>query len=264
MTIKGVLLDIDNTLYPYAPCNEAGKEAAWRKAKDLKYEVSRSEFEEFYRMGRNEVKRDLAGTGSAHDRFLYFKRAVGHCTGTHRARDSIDLAEAFWEAYYDEMEIFPTVENTLKEIKKRGLKIAITSDLTTRIQLEKIDVLGIEDYIDLLITSEETGRDKPSSSMFTLPLLELDLKAKEAIMVGDSISSDIAGGNSIGLTTVLFNEEFDEGVHEEWKKPDFQIDKFSELLDILEKAPSVSEKAGRKRMESTCKLKERNNYENGK
>ncbi|MBS3815831.1 MAG: HAD hydrolase-like protein, partial [Hadesarchaea archaeon] len=121
MTIKGVLLDVDNTLYPYEPCNEAGKEAAWKKAKELGYEVSREEFEEFYNLGRREVKRELAGTGSAHDRFLYFKRAIGLCTGTHRARDSLKIAEAFWEAYYNRMKIFPTVKETLKELSEKGI-----------------------------------------------------------------------------------------------------------------------------------------------
>ena len=231
MTYEAVFVDLDDTLYSYPECNEAGKQAAWEAARELGYESSREEFEELYQAGRREVKRELAGTASAHERFLYFKRAIQMHTGTHSARDALALGEAYWETYVDEMELFDGAEETLAELHESDVDVAIVSNLTTRIQLKKIDRLGIEEHVDLVVTSEETGREKPSSVMFTLPMAQLDVRASEVVMVGDSLESDIAGGNALGMTTVLFNNDATE--LDEWERPDHRIEAFGELTELV-------------------------------
>jgi putative hydrolase of the HAD superfamily len=231
MSYEALFVDLDDTLYSYPECNEAGKRAAWQAARELGYDLDRDEFDDLYFEGRREVKRELAGTASAHERFLYFKRAIRIHTGTHSARDALALGEAYWETYVEEMELFDGVRETLAEIHDAGVDVAIVSNLTTRIQLKKIEHLGIEDHVDLVLTSEETGREKPSSAMFTLPLAQLDCKPSEVVMVGDSIAADIEGGNAVGLTTVLFNEDADGRTGNE--RPDHQIDAFPELTDLV-------------------------------
>ncbi|MFC7198805.1 HAD family hydrolase [Halospeciosus flavus] len=231
MSYEAVFVDLDDTLYSYPECNEAGKRAAWETAKDLGYDLDRDEFDTLYEAGRREVKRELAGTASAHERFLYFKRAIELYTGTHSARDALALGEAYWETYVEEMTLFDGVEETLAALDDAGVDVALVSNLTTRIQLKKIDHLGIEEYLDLVLTSEETGREKPSSVMFTLPLAHLDRRPSETLMVGDSLSADVEGGNAVGLTTVLFNETADG--HSGYQQPDHQIDDFRELLELV-------------------------------
>jgi putative hydrolase of the HAD superfamily len=232
MTCEAVFVDLDNTLYSYPECNEAGKRAAWEEARELGYELSREEFEELYQEGRRDVKRELSGTASAHERFLYFKRAIQIHLGTHSAKNALALGEAYWGTYVDEMELFDGVEETLATLHESGVDVAIVSDLTTRIQLKKIERLGIEEYVDLVVTSEETGREKPSSVMFTLPMAQLDVRASEVLMVGDSLESDVAGGNALGLTTVLFNNDATELAGRQ--RPDHRIETFGELTQLVE------------------------------
>ncbi|MDH5020892.1 HAD family hydrolase [Halobacterium rubrum] len=231
MTFEAVFVDLDDTLYPYDECNEAGKAAAWEKAKELGYQSSRDDFEELYLEARREVKRELAGTASAHERFLYFKRAIQIHTGTHDAKDALALGEAYWDAYVDEMELFDGVVETLAALQDAGLAVAVVTNLTTRIQMKKIEELGIDDHVDLVMTSEETGREKPSSVMFTLPMAQLDVRPSETVMVGDSVSSDIEGGNALGLTTVLFNSDATGLDHRE--RPDHRIESFPEVTDVV-------------------------------
>ncbi len=231
MSYEAVFFDLDDTLYSYPVCNEAGKAAAFREARELGYDLSRAAFDDLYAEGRREVKRELAGTASAHERFLYFKRALEIYTGTHHSRDALALGEAYWETYVEEMELFDGVRKTFAELQEAGVDVAIVSNLTTRIQMEKIDALGIEAYVDLVLTSEETGREKPASDMFTLPLAQLDRRPSDVVMVGNDVESDIEGGNAVGLTTVLFNGETDgEAGH---RQPDHQIDAFSEVLEVV-------------------------------
>jgi len=231
MTYEAVFVDLDDTLYPYPECNEAGKRAAWETATDLGYDQTRAEFEEFYQAGRREVKRELSGTASTHERFLYFKRAVELQTGSQRSRDALALGEAYWDAYVAEMELFDGVRETLAALRDAGLDVAVVTNLTTRIQLRKVAELGLDDHVDLLLTSEETGSEKPASVMFTLPMARLDVGPEETVMVGDSVSADVAGGNALGLTTVLFDDDAEDLSGQ--RRPDHRIESFTEITEIV-------------------------------
>lgn len=232
MDYQAVFVDLDDTLYPYEPCNEAGKRAAHETFLDLGYDLSPAEFEALYQDGRRETKRELAGTASAHERFLYFKRAISSHTGTSRSGDALALGEAYWDRYVAEMELFDGVRETLSALREAGLAVAVVSNLTTRIQLKKIQHLAIEDLVDLLLTSEETGREKPSAIMFTMPLSELDLRPSEVVMVGDSVTADVEGANAVGIESVLFDADVDRELsgHE---RPDHRIDEFVELTEVV-------------------------------
>ncbi|SEW12228.1 putative hydrolase of the HAD superfamily [Natrinema salifodinae] len=244
MAVDAVLFDLDDTCYPYPPCNEAGKEAAWRTARELGYDFDREAFDAFYREGRRDVKRDAAETAASHDRFLYFKRALERHAGTHRSGDALAMGEAYWAAFVDELEPFPGVTETFATLADRDVDVAIVTNLTTRIQLEKLDAMGLDEYVDLLVTSEELGREKPASLMFTHPLARLDRRPSETVMVGNSIRSDIEGANAVGIETVLFNGDGDadsggddpasaDPTLESHRKPDHRIDSFRDVLEVI-------------------------------
>ncbi|APX98200.1 HAD family hydrolase [Natronorubrum daqingense] len=232
MMANAVLFDLDDTLYPYSPCRDAGLEAARKTAREFGYDFDRESFEDFYQTGRTEVKRELSGTAATHERFIYFKRALEELTDESRPGDALALGDAFWEAYLEEMTLFPAVEETLETLQSAGIDVAITTNLTTRIQLAKVEKLGLEPYIDLLLTSEETGREKPGSVMFTLPLARLECRPSEAVMVGDDVEADILGANAVGLETVLWNADPDEPL-EGRRAPDHRIDAFEELTEVV-------------------------------
>lgn len=227
------LFDLDDTLYAYPPCNRAGKREAWRTALELGYDLDRDAFESLYQEGRRETKRELAGTASAHERFLYFKRAIQIHTGTHKTEHALALGEAYWDAYVREMALYDDVEPVLRALQAEGVDVGVVTNLTTRIQLEKIHHLGIEPYVDLLLTSEETGREKPSSVMFTDPLAQLDARPSEATFVGDSPTSDVEGANAVGLQTVLFDPRHEHDDLEGRMVPDHHIQAFASVTEVL-------------------------------
>jgi putative hydrolase of the HAD superfamily len=233
MATDVVLFDLDDTLYPYAPCNRAGKREAWRAALELGYDLDRDAFESLYQEGRRETKRELAGTASAHERFLYFKRALQIHTGTHHSEHALELGEAYWEAYVHEMDIYDDVESVLRDLKAAGVDVGIVTNLTTRIQLEKIHHLGIEPYLDLLLTSEETGREKPSSVMFTDPIAQLDARPSDAAFVGDDPTADVEGANAVGLESVLFDPRREHDALDGRMRPDHHIHEFAAVTEVL-------------------------------
>ncbi len=233
MSTELLLLDLDNTVYPYKECHREGQKKAWKKAKELGYSFSLEEFRELYRDGRRKTKKEIEGTASSHNRYIYFKKAL-RSYDNYRQTHPLKIGDRYWKAYMDEMELFPGVENTLERIKSRGTDIVVITDQLVRTQMEKIEKLGIESLIDRVVTSEEVGREKPASVMFTLPLCLMDAKKGKTVVIGDNISADISGGNSLGIETVLFNESFDRGEHTNWQEPDHKIEEFRELLEIVE------------------------------
>lgn len=234
MTVDAALFDLDDTLYPYAPCNEAGKRAAHDVATTRGYEMDFDAFEGFYQHGRVDVKRDLTGTAASHERLLYFKRALEHHTGRPQPADALALGDAYWEGYLEAMALFDGVRATLKTLRADGIKVAIVTNLTTHIQLRKLEHLDIADHIDCLLTSEEVGQEKPGSVPFTLALSRLECPPSRALMVGDSVSADVVGANALGIETVLFDHD---GVSADtegpYRTPDHRIDDFGAVTEVV-------------------------------
>ena len=55
-----------------------------------------------------------------------------------------------------------------------------------------------------MVTSEETGFEKPAPIMFNLALEKMKIRAEEAAYFGDSLDRDILGANNVGITPFWF------------------------------------------------------------
>ncbi|WP_050033897.1 HAD family hydrolase [Halorubrum halophilum] len=235
MSYEAVFFDLDNTLYPYAPCNEAGKRAAFATFRDLGYEMDRETFDELYATARREAKRETRETAASHDRHIYFKRALQNHAGEHDAADALALGDAYWEGYASEMELCDGVERAFDALAEAGTEIAVVTNLTTRVQLRKLSRLAIDDRIDRLVTSEEVGREKPSAIPFTTALAAFDRRPSETLMVGDNVGADVAGANALGMDTALFVADGETPSVDELdgdRRPDHRLDAFADLTEV--------------------------------
>ena len=106
----------------------------------------------------------------------------------------------------DNMFPFSYVVPLFRELKKREIKIAVLTDLTAHIQHRKLKKLGIAQYIDVLVTSEEAGTEKPDLKMFKLVKEKLNMESEELLMIGDSKKKDIEGAEAAGIKGILFDE----------------------------------------------------------
>ncbi|WP_144921554.1 HAD family hydrolase [Halorubrum salsamenti] len=235
MSYEAVFFDLDNTLYPYAPCNEAGKRAALETFRERGYEMHRETFDELYATARREAKRETRETAASHDRHIYFKRALRLHAGEHDAADALALGDAYWEGYASEMELCDGVERVFDALTEAGTEIAVVTNLTTRVQLRKLSRLSIDDRIDRLVTSEEVGREKPSAIPFTTALAAFDRRPSEALMVGDNVGADVAGANAVGMDTALFVADGETPAVDELdgdRRPDHRLDAFADLTEV--------------------------------
>ena len=183
---------------------------------------------------KREIQIELAGTASSHNRILYFKR-ISEVLNKELNPEILRKAyRQYWKSTYQNLELFPKVREALNNIKQKGIKIAIVSNMVTEIQLEKIHYLNISKLIDVLVTSEEVGIEKPHPSIFWSALFKLNLLAKEVIVVGDDPMSDIEGAKALGIKAVQIITRKDREIMKSGHfKPDHIIYNFSEILDIL-------------------------------
>lgn len=78
-------------------------------------------------------------------------------------------------------------------------------------QVNRLKISGMLPYFSDLFISEEIGSPKPSREFFDTCLSRLNAKAAgeilpaEIMMVGDSLSSDMAGGRACGMQTCFYN-----------------------------------------------------------
>ncbi|MFD1570970.1 HAD family hydrolase [Halorubrum laminariae] len=235
MSYEAVCFDLDNTLYPYAPCNEAGKRAALAAFRECGYDMDRSTFDDLYATGRRETKRETRGTAASHSRHIYFKRALRKYADEHDAETALAVGDAYWDGYIDAMALCDGVERTVDALADAGIAVAVVTNLTTRVQLQKLSRLEIDDRIDRLVTSEEVGREKPSALPFTTALASLDCRPSDALVVGDNLEADIGGGNALGMDTALFVADGDVPATDEIAepdRPDVRLDAFDELREV--------------------------------
>jgi putative hydrolase of the HAD superfamily len=235
MSYEAVFFDLDNTLYPYPPCNEAGKRAALAAFRERGYEMDRETFDELYANARRETKRETDGTAASHSRHIYFKRALHRHADEHDAATALAIGDAYWEGYAAEMTLCDGVERVFDALASAGTDVAVVTNLTTRVQLQKLARLEIDDRIDRLVTSEEVGREKPSALPFTTALAAFDCRPSEALMVGDNVGADVAGANAVGVDTALFDAGGDAPPDDELsehRRPDYRPDAFADLTEV--------------------------------
>lgn len=204
--IKAIIFDLDNTLYNYDRCNElAEKKLIQMVSKDLliSQEVARNLLKNAKKNIKNQLGDDVA---ASHNRLLYMQNICEQMEANPLIY-AMKFYNCYWETMLEEMRPFDYVIPLFKKIHDKGLKIAILTDLTAHIQYRKLDKLGICDYIDCIVTSEEAGAEKPSNRMFELALKKLQVEQNEALMVGDSVKKDIEGAKQCNIRGILFETE---------------------------------------------------------
>lgn len=230
---KGILLDLDNTLYEYRPCHEhaLGKCSSLFAQRTCLTAVS---FAEAYNRCRKQIHAELHDVAASHNRLLYIQRTLEAVGLPLHTSLMLELYHHYWDTFLDKADLGHGVLDFLAFCRENGIKIALTTDLTADVQLKKVQYFGLETYLDAIITSEEAGQEKPASRIFELALKKLSLTAGMVWVIGDSIGKDILGGNRIGATTIHFSGYGDDttGAADEMM-PDFSVNSFVEMLGLL-------------------------------
>lgn len=195
--IKGVIFDIDGTLYSYAKNDKvAVKNLCEYAEKNLC--VEKENFLKAYYEARRIVKEQLTDGGSRHSRVLFLQTTL-ELLKKNSFNHLLKMYDCYWDNFLAGMEAFEGAVEFVRKLKLSGIKIALCTDMTAQIQYRKINRLGLSNYIDFMVSSEETGLEKPAQIMFDLALKKMQINASEAAYFGDSLERDIEGAANVGI-----------------------------------------------------------------
>jgi len=88
--VKGVLLDLDNTLYNYDICHHKAMEACMMQA-SMKFGIEKDNFTSLLKEARGRVHKDLHGQSASHSRLLYFQKLFENHAGYTNAEFALNM-----------------------------------------------------------------------------------------------------------------------------------------------------------------------------
>lgn len=100
--------------------------------------------------------------------------------------------------------LFDDVLPTLKLLKERKLILGLLTNLDKDMN-PICRKLGLEPYLNFVVTSGEVGVDKPEPPIFLTALQRAGVNASEAVHVGDQYKLDIVGARGVGIAPILID-----------------------------------------------------------
>jgi putative hydrolase of the HAD superfamily len=216
--VKGVLFDLDGTLFD--------RDSAVRDAFAAQYRAFQRVLAgiEPERYVARLLELDAHGHADKSTAFGTLVRELGLDSSL-----GDDLAEHFREVYPKFGAPFPDALPTLRELRARGIAIALVTNGRTDNQAAKVSRLGLEPFLDATLISESEGLRKPDRRIFERALARIGVAPEHAWHVGDHPMADVAGAHAAGLTAVWRYVPY-------WPEPAcqaFTIHQLSELLPLL-------------------------------
>lgn len=211
--IKTVIFDIDNTLYDFDRANRFGMEAV-RDYCRRSFGLEEPHFREYYRKAwRMAEERVGADTAAIHNRMLRFQCMI-ELLGRPLFPHVKTLACAYWDTVLEQMKPYPGIIRLFQTLHEDQIRIGIGTDMTAYIQYRKLEELGVSPYVDLVVTSEEAGVEKPDPKFFGLCAEKAGCSAEECAFIGDNVKKDVQGSLAAGMHGIWYSQgaEPEEGL----------------------------------------------------
>lgn len=219
--VKAVVFDLDDTLYMENEFVEYGLKNAANVAETV-YGI----------VNANEKIRSLYQESKAN----VFDRLVNAEKIKDKEIAVAGLVKAYRNCEPKNLHCNPGVLDLLKTLKKKGVRTGIITDGFADVQKSKIKALGIQEYIDKIVITDELGGvqcRKPNPIGFEKMLKMLDVKPQEMVYIGDNPNKDFAIKKYLPIITarvdvpngIYRNSEYLYGI-----KPDIIVKQIGDIL----------------------------------
>ena len=226
--IKYLLIDLDDTILDFHKAERIGLENTLRhygveptdETVALYKEINQAHWQA---LEKGEMTRKQVNAG----RFVTLFRHLG------REVDGAECAAYYLSQLALTHDYLPGAEAAVAELSKK-YRLFIASNGNSSVQYPRLAASGLNDHIEKAFISEALGQNKPSKAYFDLCFAQIPgFDPAKAMMVGDSLSSDIQGGINAGIPTCwvnTFGKENTTAIH-----PDYEISSLTELEALLER-----------------------------
>lgn len=126
------------------------------------------------------------------------------------------------------------IEGAVKVTKKlsKTHRIAVTTNGIQNVQYARLKLAGLDKFFEQIFISDEIGYSKPQKEYFDYVISAMNIKdLNRVIIIGDSLTSDIKGGNNAQISTCWYNPMGTE--NETDSVCDYEIKSLFELEEIV-------------------------------
>lgn len=126
----------------------------------------------------------------------------------------------------------PQAQELLQQLSTQSaLHLYIVSNGVAKTQNMRLHDSGFAKYFTNVFVSEAVGYQKPDVHFFDVVAQDIpEFNQQQALIIGDSLTSDIQGGINAGIDTVWFNPHHQQATQ---VRPTYEIDALPELLKIV-------------------------------
>lgn len=145
--------------------------------------------------------------------------------------DPVATAHAYMENLGEGHYFLPGAEAALRSLGQK-YRVFLASNGTSSVQNRRIESAGLKQMVEGIFISQDVGVNKPAKGYFDYCFAHIpNLDPQKVLMVGDSLSSDILGGQNAGIPTCWVAPKGKACTLE--KQPDYRIESIAELEDLL-------------------------------
>lgn len=222
--IKGVIFDLDDTLYPEKEFSISGfdfvsKYISRKKKKKSKYILDML------------ISLFLEKTDEVFNRLIKNNKEFEIFS----VKELVNV----YRNHTPNISLYKDAESLINYLKKNKYKLGIITDGFISVQKKKIKALHLDKIIDEIIYTDEYGREnwKPSPLGFKIIKDRINLEYDELVYIGDNPRKDFYINKLLGIKTIRLlrdgfniNNEYYENI-----KENFRINNFFEVIEIINK-----------------------------
>ncbi len=218
-----LLFDSDNTLYDHG-IHE--KTAIFEAFSQYGTEITEEQYQLYRKINDDIWKEFERGIEHKEGPLIERFRRFSHLTGMELSPFKIN--ELYIEALSNQCSPFPASAGVCKALSQTHRLYIITNG-TESVQLRRFENSPLRPYFCDIFTAASLGVQKPKREYFDRVLEKTGcVDRARAVIIGDSLTSDILGGVNAGIDTVWYNPHFHENTG--IAKPTYEIHDLKELI----------------------------------
>jgi putative hydrolase of the HAD superfamily len=186
--MRGIIFDLDDTLYPRDVFVQSGFEAvathvadSWRRSRE----------------GLLATLRRAHTGGFEHEEFQVL------CTEHRLPLSAVPMLVKIFRAHRPSIVLQPAVRRVLQRLRRDGWRLAILTNGDPDLQRRKIEALGLSQLVHCVLYAEQyVACGKPHPEAFRAAANELHVPRSRCVHVGDDPECDVAGARAAGLRAI--------------------------------------------------------------
>jgi len=229
LSYKFLLFDLDHTLLDF----DAAEDVALTQLLKEEGVIDIQAYKDYYVPMNKALWKDLEQKKISKQELVNtrFSRLFAHFG---QEKDGSFLAQRYQFYLAQQGQTFSGAHELLDSLIERDYELYAATNGITAIQTGRLEQSGIAPFFKEIFISEQLHSQKPDPEFYEKIGARIpNFEKKYALMIGDSLSADIQGGNNAGIDTIWYNPHHLENKTQ--VQPTYEVHSYKDLLNCLGK-----------------------------